>query len=707
MSPLLTEEPPPGGGVRPDGASPAVDEEIVRLLIVEDDEDDYLITRDLLQDAGQLTVAVDWASSYEDALAAILEQGHDVYLIDYRLGERTGLELIREAFAARPVAPVIMLTGQPRGKIDLEATALGATDFLTKQGLRADDLERSIRHAMSQQRAERHATAARASDDGMWEWDLTTDLLYLSPRWNAILGLGEEGREVPPGEWFALVAPDDVVRLRNKIEAHLAGQTPSLECEFRMCHRDGSWRWVEVQGVATRDVDGTPVRMAGALSDMTDRHVTQQRLEHEALHDTLTRLPNRTLFIDRVEQTLQRAARETSAGCALLFLDLDEFKRINDSLSHAVGDKLLVAFAERIANSLRPGDTVARLGGDEFTVLLESLTQPAEATVIAERILRSMREPFHIDGNELRMGVSIGVSLSADGLSSADLISGADLAMYDAKRQGRGRWAVFDENMHRRLTDRLARQSELRQVVEHSLLEVHFQPIVGLESGRIIGLEALARWPTDRTPLDPVDFISIAEETGLIGSLGEHVMCEALDALAGWSADGVADEELWVSVNLSGRQLSDAGLAEQVRAAVNDAGLSPRRLRLEVIESTLMAMERSEPFLAALAEDEIGLHIDAFGTGYSSLTALHRLPIKALKIDRALVATLEQEGNRAMARSVIALAHSLDVAAIGAGVESGQTQDALRELGCDAVQGVFVAPVLPAHAVAELLARSR
>jgi diguanylate cyclase (GGDEF)-like protein len=447
--------------------------------------------------------------------------------------------------------------------------------------------------------------------------------------------------------------------------------------------------------------------MAGALSDTTDRHVEQQRLEHEALHDTLTGLPNRTLFLDRVEQTLQRAGRESDAGCALLFLDLDEFKQVNDVLSHAVGDKLLVAFAERIAAALRPGDTVARLGGDEFTVLLEGLTQPAEATVIAERILRAMRVPFHLDGSDLLIGVSIGISLSADGVGAADLISAADLAMYHAKRQGRGRWAVFDEQMHRRVTDRLARQRELRQVIEGSLLEVHYQPIVGLDSGRIIGLEALARWPPDLAPLEPTDFILMAEETGVIGRLGEQVMREALQALAGWTADAPEDDDLWVSVNLSARQLSDPALIEQVRSAVRDSGLQARRLRLEIVESTMMALERSEPFVAGLAADGIGLHVDHFGTGYSSLTALHRLPITALKIDRGLVAGIDHGSNRAIARSVIALAHSLDVAAIGAGIESGSARAALHELGCDAGQGVFVAPVLPAPAIAELLTRSR
>ena len=709
MRVVSTDDAVPGARERPASASsPPGADETMRLLIVEDDEDDYLITRDLLAKPAGMRRTVDWSATYEDALAEIRRQRHDVYVIDYRLGERTGLELIREAFASRPFAPVIMLTGQPTQEIDLEATALGATDFLAKRDLGSDELERSIRHAISHQKAERYALAARAADDGIWDWDLRTDRLYLSPQWHAILGAPEEASDVAPSAWFDLVAPDDVLRLRTEITAHLEARTPRLECEFRMRHRDGSWRWVMAGGLATRDAEGTPIRMAGSLSDMTDRHVARLRLEHEALHDTLTGLPNRTLFIDRVEQTLQRAAREASAGCALLFLDLDEFKQINDSLSHAVGDQLLISVADRIAAALRPGDTVARIGGDEFTVLAQEIVAPAEATVIAKRILRSLRTPFQVEGNELFIGASVGIALSADGLASADLISAADVAMYDAKRRGRGCWAVFDEHMHRRVTDRLARQTELREVIDEALLEVHFQPIAALRSGEIVGLEALARWPSDRTALAPADFIAIAEETGMIGALGEHVMRTALGCLRDWHDRGLASAELWVSVNLSVRQLSDTGLTEQVRSAVAAAGLPASRLRLEITEASLVALERSPQFVDAISRAGIGLHVDDFGTGYSSLTALHRLPIRALKIDRNLVAELAAAPRSgAIARSVVAVAHSLDVAAIAAGIEDERQRESLRAMGCDGGQGRLVSPVLSPGEVAELLVARR
>jgi diguanylate cyclase (GGDEF)-like protein/PAS domain S-box-containing protein len=663
----------------------------VRVLLIDDDEDDYLITRDMLEREARMRFTMEWAAHYDDALAAIREQRHDVYLVDYHLGERTGLELIREGFASRPSAPVIMLTGQATYEIDLEATALGVTDFLVKQELDASRLERSIRYAISHQKAERYALAVRAANDGIWDWNLKTDRIYLSPRWHAILGQPEEARDELPSAWFDLVAPDDLPHLRNAIEAHLEGRTQHLECEHRMRHADGGWRWVMIRGVATRDVDGRPTRMAGSLSDMTDRRITQLRLEHEALHDTLTGLPNRTLFLDRANQILRRNTREPGAGCAVLFLDLDGFKLVNDSLSHAVGDQLLVALADRVVAAVRPGDTVARLGGDEFIVLLDRIVDPVDATVIAERILRSLVQPFDVDGHELFASASIGISLSAKGLGAEDLIRNADIAMYEAKRRGRARSAVFDATMHQRVVDRLARQNEVRQLVENSLLRTHYQPIVELATGRVRGLEALARWPLDLPPLEPSEFISIAEETGLINSLGQQIMRNALHTLAAWRDDGLVADDVSVSVNLSIRQLDDPSLAEQVRAQLADAGLPPEALKLEITESTLMQeAERTDHVFAELRATGVSLQLDDFGTGYSSLTALHRLPVDALKIDRSFVASiLAGDGSEVIVRSTVALAHSLDLPVIAEGIEDPRQLSRLRALGCEYGQGAL------------------
>jgi diguanylate cyclase (GGDEF)-like protein/PAS domain S-box-containing protein len=680
--------------------------EAIRVLLVEDDEDDYLITRDMLARQELVRFTVDWRSQYHESLQAIREGGHDVYLIDYRLGAHTGLELVREGFATRPYAPVIMLTGEATYEMDLEATALGVTDYLVKQKLDPQILERSIRYAISHQKAirdlslseERYSLAVRAANDGIWDWDLATGQIYFSPRWHAILGRPEQAADEDPAAWFDLVHSGDVLRLRGAIEAHLDGRTPHLQSEHRMRHADGTWRWVMTRGLAIRGVDGRPTRMAGSLSDITDRRIAQLRLQHDALHDTLTGLPNRTLFMDRVNQILQRSIRDPQTGCAVLFLDIDRFKLVNDSLSHAVGDNLLIALAGRVAAALRPGDTVARLGGDEFTVLLEDVCAPEDATVVADRILHSLDEAFEIDGNELFVTASMGISLSSPGLGSADLMRNADIAMYDAKRCGRSRSAVFDESMHRRVVDRLARETELRQVVECSLLGIHYQPIIDLATGQICGLEALARWPADWPHVAPAEFITIAEETGVIGALGQQVLRRALETLAAWRADGLISDEVCMSVNLSGRQLDDPGLAEQVRAAINSASLPPNALKLEITESTLMQeIERTQHVFSEVCGSGVGLHLDDFGTGYSSLTALHRFPVDALKIDRSFVSTIScngEESNDVIVRSTVALAHSLGLPVIAEGIEGPDQLRRLRSLGCEFGQGYLFSKAL-------------
>jgi diguanylate cyclase (GGDEF)-like protein/PAS domain S-box-containing protein len=687
--------------------------EPISVLLVEDDEDDYLITRDMLVGQDQVRFTVDWRRDYGSALSAIREQRHDVYLIDYRLGEQTGLQLVQDGFATRPRAAVIMLTGQAVYEIDLAATALGATDYLVKQQLDPAGLERSIRYAMSHNEAlsdlanseERYALAVRAANDGIWDWDLAEHRIYFSPRWHAILGQREQAGDGDPSAWFNLVHAGDLLRLRSAIEAHLDGRTPHLQSEYRMRHGDGTWRWVMTRGLATRGTDGVPTRMAGSLSDVNDRRIAQLRLQHDALHDTLTGLPNRILFVDRLNQILQRSVRNPAAGCAVLFLDIDRFKLVNDSLSHGVGDKLLIALAGRVSAALRPGDTVARLGGDEFTVLLEDITDSAKARVVADRILHALDDAFNIDGHDLFVSASLGISLSAPGLGPADLMRNADIAMYDAKRRGRARSAVFDQSMHRRVVDRLARETELRQVVECALLGIHYQPIIDLASGEICGLEALARWPADRTPVSPTEFISIAEETGVIGALGNQVMQRALSALAGWRDEGLVSGEVCVSVNLSGRQLEDPGLPEQVLSAIDAVGLPARALKLEITESTLMQeVERTQRVFSQVCRTGVGLHLDDFGTGYSSLTALHRFPVDALKIDRSFVSTMtEDNGNDVIVRSTVAMAHSLGLPVIAEGIEDPDQLRRLRSLGCEFGQGYLFSPALDPDEIRVLL----
>jgi len=685
------------------------------VLLVEDDEEDYQITAGLLAAQDRTEFELDWRADYGSALQAIRERRHDVYLVDYRLGGRTGLELIREAFGSGLRAPVIMLTGRSDHGVDLQAAALGIADYLVKGEIDATSLERSIRYAITHHRAvrdlaeseERYALAVRAANDGIWDWDLVRNRIYLSPRWHEILGREDPGGQSDPSAWFELVHGDDLPVLRAAIDAHVAGQTPHLESEHRMLRADGSWRWVLIRGLAIRGEDGVATRMAGSLSDITDRRAAESRLRHDALHDALTGLPNRALFMDRADHVAHRAQRDHDAGCAVLFLDLDRFKVVNDSLSHAVGDQLLRALALRVASTLRPGDTVARMGGDEFTLLLEGVVDSSQAMLVADRIQQAISRVFRIDGHELFVTASIGIALSSPGMTAAELLRNADIAMYDAKRRGRGRSAVFDESMHRRAVDRLSRENELRQLVERGVLPVAYQPIVDLASGQIQGFEALARWPGRAPDVAPLEFIPIAEETGLIGDLGLHVLRTALEALAAWRDAGLVSERASMSVNVSPRQLEDPDFPRRIRAVVAAAGLPPEVLRLEITESTLMKdPERIEEITREVSASGVVLQLDDFGTGYSSLAALHRFPVDALKIDRSFIGAIDgaDTGGETIVRSTIALGHSLGLRVIAEGIERPVQLQRLRQLGCELGQGFVFSYPLSEGATESLLA---
>jgi len=402
----------------PDLTPPAP--ERLAILLVEDDEDDFVITRDLLAGQSRTRFDLEWIANYEDARRAIEERRHDVYLVDYRLGAHTGLDLVREAFRSGRDGPVIVLTGHSDYEVDLEATLLGVTDFLIKDQLDTALLERSIRYAVRhhatlaelRKSQERYALAVRGANDGTWDWDLPSGVVYYSSRWKGMLGYTDAAVADSPQEWLGRVHPDDVEHVRHAIDAHLAGSSPHLESEHRIVHRDGSHRWVLVRGAAIRDEEGRPTRMAGSMTDITAQKAAEKRLLHEALHDPLTELPNRTLFLDRLAMSLTRAERDRGHRCAVLFLDLDRFKLVNDGFSHAAGDALLIALARRLTSHLRPGDTVARIGGDEFTILLDGIRSAEEPAEIAERIQRALAEPFQIAGHDLVVTVSIGITVS-------------------------------------------------------------------------------------------------------------------------------------------------------------------------------------------------------------------------------------------------------------------------------------------------------
>ncbi|MDX6605571.1 MAG: hypothetical protein QOD14_111 [Solirubrobacterales bacterium] len=676
------------------------------VLVVDDDDDDFLIARQLLISQERWRFEVERAATYEEALELIREGRHDVYLIDYRLGAHTGLDLVRECFTGEVRPPVLLLTGQGDYEVDLKATQMGVTDFLLKDGLDARMLERSIRYAVShhtvlnelRKNKERYALAVRGANDGIWDWDLTRGRVYFAPRWKAITGYSDGEIGTSPEDWLGRVHPDDVDRVQAEIDAHLGGRTPHFESEHRIRHADGGYRWVLSRGVAIRGENGRATRMAGSMSNITERKAAEERLVHDALHDALTGLPNRALFLDRLTQSLRRIERDTTDRCAVLFLDLDRFKVVNDGFDHAVGDQLLVATARRLAATLRPGDTVARIGGDEFTVLLDGVDSIDEAREIATRTQAALGEPFHIDGRELVISASVGIAVSEEGSRSGELLRNADIAMYNAKRAGIARHAIFNTSMHKRVVTRLRHEADLREAIEAEEVRVFYQPIVDLESGQLRGLEALARWHVDSPAVPPAEFIPVAEETGLIRPLGALVLRKACAQLAAWQRRGIVDEAVTVSVNVSGRQLVEPELTADVASALGQSELPPEALRLEITESSILHDPARIPqLLDRLERRGVRAQIDDFGTGYSSLSFLRRFPGDALKIDRSFVRSiLQEDGSEQIVRAIIGLAHSLNLDSIAEGVEDHDQLAVLRALGCDRAQGfLFARPLAP------------
>jgi len=686
----------------------------VKILLVDDDADDYVMTRDLLLEIESGSFQLDWVSSYEDGRKQVEQQNHDLYLVDHQLGAGTGLELLRESIAGGCRAPVILLTGLQERALDVEAMKAGAADYLVKGRIDAQLLERSIRYALERRRAEealrkseqRYALAVQGANDGLWDWNLKTDQIYFSPRWNSMLGFAEEESRGRPEDWFHRVHPEDWAALRSEIARHLEGGAPHFENEHRMQHRDGGFRWMLSRGRAVLDARGRPTRMAGSLTDVSKRKAVEERLLHDAFHDALTGLFNRELFLERLERAAERT-RRTRELFAVLFLDLDRFKVLNDSLGHAIGDQLLVVLGQRLASCLRPTDTIARHGGDEFTILLEDCGAAMAATRVAERIQEELALPFRLGSHEVFSTASIGIALSTSGYDRAgDLLRDADTAMYRAKALGRARYEMFDREMHSRAVALLRLENDLRRAVERQEFHLCYQPIVWLETGRVAGLEALVRWRhPQRGVVLPAEFIRVTEETGLIEPLGHWILQEACRQIGVWQRQFPAEPALSMSVNCSGKQFMQPDLIRHVEQVLEQTGVDGSCLGLEITESVIM--ENAESAIALLLQlraRRVRLHIDDFGTGYSSLNSLRTLPVDTLKIDRSFVSGLGQVGqSREIVRAIVTLAHTMGMEVVAEGVETEEQLAELRALGCEYGQGyLFARPMEPEAAAAWL-----
>ena len=498
--------------------------------------------------------------------------------------------------------------------------------------------------------------------------------------------------------------------MRDEQEIIRTGR-PLVNVEEKETRGDGSVRWVSTTKLPLRDRDGNIIGTFGISRDITQRKRTEEQLERQAFYDPLTELPNRALFKNRLQHLFHRTRRARDRSLfAVLYLDVDRFKGINDSLGHQAGDELLVAIARRLEYCVRPGDTLARLGGDEFTVLLEDITQESDATRVAERIHNELREPIVVRGHEAFTSVSLGIAISSDGYDSPeDMLRDADIAMYRAKAGGRARHQVFAGDMHQRVLSSMRLETDLRRALERGEIVPFYQPIVDLATGTILGFEALARWrhPTQGI-IAPDSFIPLAEETGLVGIIGEQMLAQACLQTREWQRAHPRPAPLGVSVNVSTLQLSQRALVTEVEKVLGATGLDPSTLSLEITESALMQnLKAGAGVIERLHDMSIGLHLDDFGTGYSSLAYLHTFPVDTLKVDRSFVSRVDGGPEQAaIAKTIVALAHNLGMDVVAEGVETVAQADVLREMNCRLAQGFLFGRPLPADEAGKLLAAS-
>jgi diguanylate cyclase (GGDEF)-like protein/PAS domain S-box-containing protein len=556
---------------------------------------------------------------------------------------------------------------------------------------------------------DRFSLAADGAIGGWWEWDLRTKELYVSARWREISGIPGQAGAGRAEEWLDRVHPEDAPALKAALKAHLAGSTPHFQHEHRIRQEDRTYRWFLCRGVAAKGTGRNPSRIAGSLTDTTDFVLAQQKLRSAGFRDPLTGLRNRADFVEGLGRRLEEFKQPHRGGgrFAILYLDLDRFKVVNDSLGHLVGDEMLIAVSRRLESCVSEGDTLARLGGDEFAILLKTVGDEQQANVIAFHIQESLSQPIMVAGREVFTTASIGIAFgTAEHNNPDEIMRDADTAMYHAKSRGKARHEMFDADMHARTRDRLDLENDLRHAVGSKDFEIVYQPIVLLNSGMCVGFESLVRWTRNGKSVSPVTFIPMAEELGLIDTLGTWILQQVCETFARWKRQYPNSALDYITVNVSSRQLMQQNFLRIVEQAVEKTGLKPRDLRLEITETALMdSPATAAEVLRQLRQFGAKIYLDDFGTGYSSLSHLHKLPVDALKIDRSFVTSLAVSSERpAIVESILALARTLKTNVVAEGIETEIQARELERLGCTHAQGYLFSRPLSAEAAEQLIA---
>ncbi len=687
-----------------------------RVLLVEDIESEARLAIAHLRRISGWRFVIEHLPRLEPSLERARSQRYDLILLDLNLPDGVGVEVCQRMHDAAPDVPIIVLTNQTSPQLGLRSLREGAQDYLIKRELDEIVLGRAIRYAIERHRAERalraseerYALAVGGANDGIWDWNLRDDEVYFSPRWKAILGYSEDDVSDRIAEWLDRVDQQDRARFDAALNQHLEGRSAFFECEYRMITRGGESRWVSSRGVALRDRAGAAWRMAGSMTDITRRKQAETRLLHEAVHDPLTGLPNRLLFMDRLDLALRRYRRDSAKQFAVLFFDLDRFSQVNESLGQAAGDELLVQVAARVTSCLRPGDTLARLGTDEFGIVLNDVSGSTDVIYVVERLQENLSRPFDFDLHNVYTSASVGIALAAESYRlPEEMLRDADIAMYRAKNAGQATYAVFDPEMHDQAMFHHRMETDLRRALDRGELELFYQPILNLEDGqRVLGFEALLRWrhPTRGLVL-PETFIHIVEETSLVGPIGWWVIERAIQQLAKWQRLFKVEPPLAMSINVSGRMFMSDDMAKRMAALLEDYEIAPSSVHLEITERVVM--NHGDLVLNALADlRELGiqLHVDDFGTGYSSLTYLQRFRYDTLKIDRSFVASMtEEDDSSAIVQALVSLGQTLGMKVVAEGVETPEQLKRLRQMQCPAAQGFWFSEPLHQDDVSQYL----
>ncbi|HEY6559927.1 MAG TPA: EAL domain-containing protein [Polyangiaceae bacterium] len=684
------------------------------LLVVEDNRGDARLFREMFREQGNHDTKLTHVECMKDAEEHLAEHRVDVILLDLGLPDAQGLGAVRRAHAAAPSVPLVVLTGLDDHTIAAQALQEGAQDYLIKGQIESRGLGRALRYAVERKameealfaEKERAQVTLNCIGEAVACTDTVGDITFLNRVAEDLMGWSfREAAGRPMAEIFQIV--DIKTREAIPIIPDIEDRAPSTvrgPSNRVLIRRDGLEIAIDESAAAIRDRAGATIGTVIVFRDVSAARVMAEQLAHSAQHDFLTGLPNRMLLNDRVNQAIALASRH-GKKVAILFLDLDGFKHINDSLGHAIGDEVLQSVAGRLLNCVRVSDTVSRQGGDEFVVLLAEMERAEDATVTAHRMLQVVAEAHCIEQHDLHVTTSIGVSVYPDdGLDAETLIKNADTAMYQAKENGRQRYQFFMPAMNVRAVERQSLEEGLRRALERHEFELHYQPKVNLKNGQITGAEALIRWRHPRRgSVPPAAFIPVAEDCGLIVPIGNWVLREACKQAQAWVEDGLTLAT--IAVNISAVEFRNQNFLEGVFAILEETGLDPGRLELELTESVLMKhAAATEAILVALRARGIRLAVDDFGTGYSSLSYLRRFPIGALKIDQSFVRQITTAHEEPIVNAVISMGRSLNLGVVAEGVETQEELSFLQAHDCDEAQGFYFSRPLRASEFGELLA---